>query len=188
MAKKELVCPPWLSWTLVNPVRRIAQDPERTLRPFVKEGATVLDAGCGPGYFTMAMAGLVGESGRVIAADIQEWMLERVRMRAEKAGFSQRVLRHLARPGALGIPSDRVDFALTFWMAHEVPDKDRLFSEILACLVPGGALLLVEPRLHVHAKAFLSIVDAAVRSGFVSAGPVSIRLSRAVLLRKPPAR
>jgi ubiquinone/menaquinone biosynthesis C-methylase UbiE len=183
-----LVCPPWLSWTLINPIRSLNQDPERILRPFIKEGAAVLDVGCGPGYFTAAMAGLVGGSGRVIATDIQEWMLERVRMRVEKAGLSERVRLHLARPGGLDLPPDHVDFALAFWMAHEVPDRVRLFGEILATLRPGGNLLLVEPRLHVNAKAFLSIVGAATESGFVTDGPVSIRLSRAVLLRKPASR
>ncbi len=182
-----LVCPPWLSWTLINPVRSLTQDPERILRPFIKEGDTVADVGCGPGYFTAAMARLVGGSGRVIATDIQEWMLERVRIRVEKEGLSNRVRLHLARPGGLDLPADRVNFALAFWMAHEVPDRDRLFAEILASLAPGGALLLVEPRLHVGVRSFTAIAGAALRSGFLSVGPVSVRLSRAVLLRKPSA-
>jgi ubiquinone/menaquinone biosynthesis C-methylase UbiE len=185
MKKVEHVCPPWLSWTLVNPFRSLTQNPAKVLRPFVRPGNTVLDVGCGPGYFTTAMAKLVGENGLVIAADIQEWMLERVRRRVEKAGLLERVRPHLARPDSLDIPSDRVDFALAFWVVHEVPDKERLFSEILACLVPGGILLLVEPRLHVHAKAFAEIAGTATRVGFVSAGPAPIRFSRAVLLLKP---
>ena len=185
MKKGEPVCPPWLSWTLINPIRSLSQNPAKTLRPFVKEGDTVLDVGCGPGYFTTALAKLVGENGLAIAADIQEWMLERVRRRVEKAGLTGQARLHLARADRLDIPSDRVDFALAFWMVHEVPDKERLFSEILACLVPGGTLLLVEPRLHVNAKAFAEITGTALKAGFVSAGPVSIRISRARLFRKP---
>jgi ubiquinone/menaquinone biosynthesis C-methylase UbiE len=179
------VCPPWMTWTLINPFRSLTQDPGKLLRPFIKDGDTVLDVGCGPGYFTAAMAGLVGDSGLVIAADLQEWMLERVRRRVEKAGLSERVRLHLARPDGLDVGSDHVNFALAFWMAHEVPDKERLFSEILSCLVPGGTLLLVEPRMHVNAGAFAAIAGIAEKSGFVSAGPVSIRLSRAALFHKP---
>ncbi|HEX2694129.1 MAG TPA: class I SAM-dependent methyltransferase [Acidobacteriota bacterium] len=185
MKKSEHVCPPWLSWTLINPIRSLSQDPEKTLRPFVKEGDAALDVGCGPGYFTTALARLVGGNGLVIAADIQGWMLERVRRRVEKAGLSGRVRLHLGRADCLDVPPDRVDFALAFWMVHEVPDKERLFSEILACLVPGGTLLLAEPRLHVNAKAFAEIAGTALKAGFVSAGPVPIRFSRAALLRKP---
>ena len=185
MKKGEHVCPPWMSWTLINPVRRLSQDPAKTLRPFVKEGTTALDIGCGPGYFTTAMAELVGGNGLVIAADIQEWMLEKARKRLDRAGLSGRVRLHLARADRLDVPSDRVDFALAFWMVHEVPDKERLFSEILACLVPGGTLLLAEPRLHVNTRAFAGIAGTAIKAGFVSAGPVSIHFSRAVLFHKP---
>ncbi len=185
MKNSEHVCPPWLSWTLINPVRSLSQDPAKILRPFVKEGDTALDVGCGPGYFTTAMAELVGGNGHVIATDIQGWMLERARRRLEKAGLSGRVRLRLARAGRLDVPSDRVDFALAFWVVHEVPDKERLFSEILACLAPGGTLLLAEPRIHVNAKAFAGIAGTAVKAGFVSADPVPIRFSRAELFRKP---
>jgi ubiquinone/menaquinone biosynthesis C-methylase UbiE len=188
MKRSEHVCPPWLSWTLINPLRRLSQNPEKTMRRFIQEGYTALDVGCGPGYFTTALAGLVGANGLVISADIQEWMLEKVRRRLEKAGLSARVRLHLARTDRLNIPSDRIDFALAFWMVHEVPDKERLFSEILACLAPGGTLLLAEPRMHVGAKAFAEISAAAVKAGFVSAGPVPIRSSRAEVFRNPALR
>jgi ubiquinone/menaquinone biosynthesis C-methylase UbiE len=188
MKRTEHVCPPWLSWTLINPVRRLFQNPTKTLRPLIHEGSTALDVGCGPGYFTTAMAKLVGKTGFVISADIQEWMLERVRRRLENAGLSSRVRLHLARADRLDIPSDRVEFALAFWMVHEVPDKERLFSEILACLVPGGTLLLAEPRMHVDARAFAEIVETAVKAGFVSGGPASIRFSRAAAFHKPAPR
>jgi ubiquinone/menaquinone biosynthesis C-methylase UbiE len=182
------VCPPWLSWLLINPIRSLSQNPRKTLQRFIREGDTVLDAGCGPGYFTTVMAELVGENGLVIAADIQEWMLEKVRRRVEKAGMPGRVRLHLAQADRLNVPSDHVDFALAFWMAHEVPDKDRFFSEILVCLKPGGTLLLAEPRIHISENIFRGIVEAAREAGFSTAGPVPVRLSRAVIFHKPGNR
>ena len=62
----------------------------------------------------------------------------------------------------------KADFALAFWMAHEVDDLDRLFAEILAALKPGGLLLLVEPLAHVPQRRFEEIVAAAVSAGFES--------------------
>jgi ubiquinone/menaquinone biosynthesis C-methylase UbiE len=179
------VCPPWLSWLLINPIRSLSQNPRKTLKRFIREGDTVLDAGCGPGYFTTVMAELVGEKGLVIAADIQKWMLEKVRRRMEKAGLPGRVRLYLAQADRLNIPLNHVDFALAFWMAHEVPDKDRFFSEILVCLKPGGTLLLAEPRIHISENIFCGIVEAAREAGFSTAGPVPVRLSRAVILHKP---
>ena len=131
------------------------------------------------------MAKLVGENGLVIAADIQEWMLEKVRRRVEKAGLLGRVRLHLAQADRLNIPSDHVDFALVFWMAHEVPDKDRFFSEILACLKPGGILFLAEPKIHIGENDFRGIVEAAVNAGFITAGPVPVRFSRTMIFQKP---
>jgi len=182
---KAHVCPPWLSWLLINPVRSLSQNPRKTLKRFVREGDTVLDAGCGPGYFTTAMAELVGEKGLVIATDIQEWMLEKVRRRAERAGLSRRVRLHLAQADRMNIPSDHVDFALAFWMAHEVPDRDRFFSEILASLRPGGTLLLAEPKIHIGGNDFWEIVEAARKAGLSAADSVPVPLSRAVVFHKP---
>jgi len=186
--KKAHVCPPWLSWLLINPIRSISQNPKKTLQRFIRKGDTVLDAGCGPGYFTTVMAELVGENGLVIAADIQEWMLEKVRRRVKRAGLLRQVRLHLAQADRLNVPSDHVDFALAFWMAHEVPDKGRLFTEILGCLKPGGILLLAEPKTHINENNFRRIVEAAGKAGFISADPVPVRLSRAVIFHKPGNR
>lgn len=182
------VCPPWLSWLLINPIRSLSQNPRKTLKRFIRGGDTVLDAGCGPGHFTTAMAELVGEKGLVIATDLQEWMLEKVRKRVKKAGLLGRVRPHLAQADRLNVPSDEVDFALVFWMAHEVPDKERFFSEIFACLKPGGTLLLAEPKIHIGKDDFYKIVEAIQKTGFIATHPVRIRLSRAVVFYKPGNR
>src|SRR5512138_1264458 len=87
----EPLCSAWLSFTLTNILRRLAHDPVRILGPFVKDGDTVLDVGCGPGFFTVPMARLVGPLGRVVAVDIQEKMLEKARRKAEKAGVADRI-------------------------------------------------------------------------------------------------
>lgn len=72
---KNRVCPVERAGSLDNIFRRWLQNPWKILRPYIKEGMTVLDFGCGPGYFTIAMAQMVGTSGWVIAVDLQEGML-----------------------------------------------------------------------------------------------------------------
>ncbi|MBP7706757.1 MAG: methyltransferase domain-containing protein [Candidatus Aminicenantes bacterium] len=184
----EHVCPPWLSFTLTNAFRRRAQDPDRIVGPFVRTGDVVLDIGCGPGFFAVPMARMVGASGRVVAVDIHPGMLERTRRRAVRAGLGDRVKLHLAGRTAPGLdPAERADLALVFWMAHEVPDPGRLFAEIGAALKPGGRLLLVEPKLHVPAAAFAALVARAGSAGFVPEGEPRVRLSRAAVLGLRPA-
>jgi len=56
LLKKDRVCPWWLAYTFDNPFRRLFQNPDRILGNDAKPGHTVLDIGCGLGYFTLAMA------------------------------------------------------------------------------------------------------------------------------------
>ena len=178
----EHICPPWLSFLLTNVFRRIAHDPGRILARFLKEGDVAVDVGCGPGFFTIPMARRVGEKGLVAAVDIHPGMLEKTRKRAERAGVAGRIRLHLGRKDRLGLDL-KADFALAFWMAHEVADRGRLFAELLAALKPGGLLLLVEPRMHVPESLFAEIVAASESEGFELLGEETIRLSRAVVLR-----
>ena len=66
----------------------LAQD---LLRPWIGEGDTVIDATAGNGHDTVFLAGLVGESGKVLAFDIQEAALASARERVNAAGFAGRV-------------------------------------------------------------------------------------------------
>jgi 2-polyprenyl-3-methyl-5-hydroxy-6-metoxy-1,4-benzoquinol methylase len=50
------VCPWWLAYTFDNPIRRFFHKPDQMLAKFVKEGMTVVDIGCGMGYFSIGLA------------------------------------------------------------------------------------------------------------------------------------
>ncbi|NTU84989.1 MAG: methyltransferase domain-containing protein, partial [Chloroflexales bacterium] len=77
------VCPAALAGGLDNRLRRWLQNPRPILEPYVHAGMTALDIGCGPGFFTLELAQLVGPSGRVIAVDLQADMLEKVRTKIQ---------------------------------------------------------------------------------------------------------
>ena len=70
--RSKRVCPVEIAGHLDNRIRRWVQNPQKILEPYVEEGMVVLDIGCGPGFFSIDMAKMVGRSGRVIAADLQE--------------------------------------------------------------------------------------------------------------------
>jgi ubiquinone/menaquinone biosynthesis C-methylase UbiE len=174
------ICPWWLSFFVSGPLRRLFHNPEKILRGLVRKGQVVADIGCGPGLFSIPLAKMVGEEGRVIAADIQEKMLEYVRRKAEKAGVASRIELHQSQRDKLGI-KEQVDFALAFYMAHEVPDKDAFFKEIVTLLKTEAHFLLVEPKMHVSASRFQKTVDAAYAIGLKVESEWKVSFSRGVL-------
>ena len=180
LLKKDRVCPWWLAYTFDNPFRRLFQNPDRILGNYAKPGHTMLDIGCGLGYFTLAMARLVGGSGKVIAVDLQTQMLERVKRRAERAGLQSRIQAHLCHKGSLGV-KEPVDFVLAFWMVHEVDDKTVFFKEVRGLIKPEARFLVVEPKFHVTASEFQKTIAIAHQAGLVSLETPRIRFSRAVI-------
>lgn len=82
------VCPWWLGYLLVSPLRRWLHDPRVLLAPYVAPGMVVLEPGPGMGFFTLELARAVGSAGRVVAADVQPRMLQGLRRRAESAGLA----------------------------------------------------------------------------------------------------
>jgi ubiquinone/menaquinone biosynthesis C-methylase UbiE len=181
------VCPWWaVPFTIDPPFRRWLHDPQKIVGPHVRLGMTVLEVGCGVGYFSIPMAGMVGDSGKVMAVDLQQQMLDMLRQRAEKAAVASRIELHKCERDRLGVDTE-ADFALVFAMLHEVPDQARLLGEIYTCLKPGGKLLLAEPPIHVSVKTFNSEVTVAEEVGFQIVDRPRLRWSNAALLRKADA-
>ena len=161
------ICPPWVGRLLLSPLRRLFENPKKILGPFVREGMVVLEPGCAMGYFTLPLARMVGPDGKVIAVDIQPEMLTVLERRASKAGLIDRIDIREAGSEGLGIEdaAQSADFCSLVHVAHEVPDQNRLFSEISATLKPGGNLLIIEPGWHVTEAEFALTLSAASAGG-----------------------
>lgn len=181
--KKNRVCPVERAGSLDNRLRRWLQNPRKLLTPYLSEGMTVLDVGCGPGFFTLDIADMVGASGRVIAADLQYGMLRKVREKIQGTALESRITLHQCQPTGIGL-SVPVDFIFAFYMVHEVPDQAAFFSEIADILTPKGHLLIVEPAFHVSNKAFADTIRLADNAGLTPVQRPKLLLSLAALLQK----
>lgn len=180
------VCPPWVGYLLLNPLRKLMENPRRIFAGWVGEGVRVLEPGCGSGYFTLPLAEMTGSSGRVYALDVQDKMLDIVRSRAEKAGLSDRIDLRLTGETSLNIDdlAGTIDFAAAMHMVHEVPDQEAFFREIYAALKSGGGLLMVEPKGHTKKDLFREFLNLADREGFYTESLNENMFSRQALLRK----
>jgi len=179
--KRPFICPVEYAGSLDNPIRKLVHKPHRILEAYISKGMTVLDLGCGPGFFTIEMAKLVGETGRVIAADLQQGMLDKVAGKIRGTDLEQRIELHKCQDDMIGI-SKKVDFVMAFWMVHEVPDQQRLFEELKSVMNPGGRIWIIEPRIHVTEKSFKMMISRLESTGLEIIERPGIWLSRSVLL------
>jgi ubiquinone/menaquinone biosynthesis C-methylase UbiE len=181
----EHVCPWWAGYLIDNPLRRLLHDPERIVGPYVRPGMTVLDLGCGMGMFSIAMARIVGPQGLVIAADLQQRMLNALVRRAKRAGLVDRIRTHRCEADRIGLDGPgTIDFALAFAMVHEVPGTAGFLAQVSELLDPGARFLVAEPRRHVPRATFAAMVELA---GHVRLDPVEephVRWCQAVVLQK----
>ncbi|MDG6244550.1 MAG: class I SAM-dependent methyltransferase [Methanolobus sp.] len=159
------VCPAAISGILDNRVRRWLQDPRKIHVPYVEEGMEVLEVGCGPGFFTGELARMVGEKGKVVAVDLQEEMLRKVREKIRGSGLEGRIVLHRCEEDRLGV-SGSFDLVFLFYVVHEVADKRGLFRQLQGLLKDGGVVYLAEPPIHVSGRTFERILGVAQDAGF----------------------
>lgn len=176
------VCPVELAGSLDNSFRRWLQNPRKILQPYIAEGMTVLDIGCGPGFFSVEIAKLLNGSGKVIAADLQEGMLEKVRQKINGTDIKNRIEIRKVESNKTGI-TEEVDFILCFYMIHEVPDQANLFRELKSVLKPEGKLYIIEPKFHVSEKAFNEMIITLDTFGFEVVESPRVFFSRTALLK-----
>ncbi len=177
------ICPWWACYSFDNPLRRLLHDPNAILAPYVGAGDTAIDIGPGMGYFTITMCRLTGESGQVIAVDIQEKMLAVLRKRAKRAGVDGNLRTCVTEPSGFDLHI-QADFILAFWMMHEVPDQERFIGDVKKHLKEGAAWLISEPSVHVSEKMFTKIRDNVMKAGLNIASEPRIGWSRSIVVKK----
>lgn len=175
-------CPWWLMYLLDHRVRALIQPTDPVIAPFTSPGDACLDMGCGMGYLTVPLARRVGPTGHVTAVDLQPQMLAGAARRLARAGLADRVSLRLATESDWA-SSQRYDFAVAFWMLHEVQDRADLLSTLRNALKRKGRLLLVEPKIHVGDRLWTKELALAAAAGFHVVETPSVRFSRAVLLQ-----
>ncbi len=179
---KDRVCPPSVVKWLNNPLRKLIQNPSKIFKDYVQPGSIAIDLGCGGGFFTVELARMVGERGRVFAVDLQEEMLQITRRLAECKGVMDRITLHRCQKDAIGLTDVSADFLLAFYMVHEVPEHKKFLTEAAALLNPDGRFMLIEPKHHVNQERFDSMIKDAESVGLYVVKPVKLFWSRGAVL------
>lgn len=180
------VCPWWMGFALLLPLRRLVNNPEKILRPYIKEGMRVLEIGPGMGFFSLPLAKMVGLTGKVFCVDLQERMLNNLKRRAQNTNLSAIIEARLCSKYSLGIDDleGQIDFVLAFAVMHEVPEIEEMLGQINMAMAQGARFLIAEPTIHVKKKDFQEMVSIALKNGFIIKEEPRIKGASSVLLSK----
>jgi 2-polyprenyl-3-methyl-5-hydroxy-6-metoxy-1,4-benzoquinol methylase len=182
---KTSICPWWLGFLLINPLRKLVHNPDKLFQTTIKPGMRIIDYGSAMGYFSLPMAKMAGDTGKVYCFDIQKRMLEGLVNRAKKAKLEHQIVPCLISQNEnYNNLNGTADFVLLFAVAHEVPDQQQLFYFLHRLTKQGGSLFFAEPKGHVNQVAFNRSVSIATEAGYTLIESLKVRNSNAVLLRK----
>lgn len=134
-----------IEW-LDRPEREDQERPEVVINAMgLRGGEVVADLGAGSGYFTFRLAAKVGSSGKVMAVDIQDEMLETLRQRAAENGITN-VEEVKASETDPHLSAGSVDLVLMVDVYHELAYPYEVMTRVRDALKPGGRVVFVEYR------------------------------------------
>ncbi len=131
---------------LLSEERYEALHPEELLRDLgLKEGDTMADIGCGPGFFTVPAAQIVGKRGLILAADVQGEMLTAVKGRVTEQGLTNvRVVK--TSETDVPLPPQSCDFVLLAFVLDEISQRSRFLHRVARLLKPDARIAVLEWR------------------------------------------
>lgn len=108
-----------------------------------KSGKTVLDIGCGPGYASLDLAEIVGETGKVISIDRSQRFLNALKGESERKGLSN-IETHEVDFNTDEIPEMSLDGAWARWVFAFLRDPRKLLADVAQRIKTGGSIVLHE--------------------------------------------
>jgi ubiquinone/menaquinone biosynthesis C-methylase UbiE len=135
---------PRLKDRLLTEERHALLRPAELLRSLgLKSGATIADIGCGPGFFTIPASEIVGQNGRVLAADIQGEMLSAVKARVTEHGLTNvRIVK--TSDSEVPLPHGCADLVLLAFTLDEIGQRARFLHRVGQLLKPDGKVAVLE--------------------------------------------
>jgi SAM-dependent methyltransferase len=122
-------------------------------------GSRVLEAGCGVGAQTVALA-RNSPKARILAVDVSSDSIDQARRRLERHGFDHVELAQ-ADVRDLGLPSAGFDHVFVCFVLEHLPEPLAALRELRRVLRPGGTLTVIEGD---HGSAFMHPDDADARA------------------------
>ena len=127
----------------LNPIRRLFENRQRSIEPYVRKGQVVADLGCNTGYYTFALAEGVGPEGRVHAVDLKEDYIRALERKADELGYRNVEFHACSASNLSSIRDELVDFVLANGLLCNMAEhRPSAVKEIKRILKPTGKAYL----------------------------------------------
>ncbi len=160
--------PAFCSFMLTHPWRQRQFDREKiTDQATVNLGQTILEIGCGPGFFTEALAQKVGVDGKVIAQDVAPKMIAKLKKRSRRFPIFENIEPLLANSSNTGLQDESVSLIFAVHVFEEIikeGEMERTANELFRVLKEGGSLYFGEHR--VRNQTLRQIINDLTQAGF----------------------
>jgi SAM-dependent methyltransferase len=133
----------------------------------IESGMTCLDGGCGGGDVSVELARLVGPSGYVVGADLDETKIALARSEAEARGLANLEFQCADVTNVIAPRTFDVIY-IRFLLSH-LPNPARTLAELHAMLNPGGCIIVEDVDITGHfwdpaSRAFDRYIDLYVKA------------------------
>ncbi|MBI5867107.1 MAG: methyltransferase domain-containing protein [candidate division Zixibacteria bacterium] len=152
-------------------------------------GQTLMDVGCGPGYASLDLAGIVGPAGHIIACDRSRRFLDALEAARDHLGIDN-ITTHELDLSEAALPASGLDGAWCRWVFAFVKNPRSLLSRVAAAIRPGGVAVFHEYfnyaswRFTPRSSELEEFVQAAMKSWRADGGEPDIGLDLPVWLRE----
>jgi ubiquinone/menaquinone biosynthesis C-methylase UbiE len=131
--------------SLERPERDEYQQPEKVIEALnLKHGMVVADIGAGSGYFTRRLAEAVGDTGQVIAIDVEQKMLDYNRQELEKLGIVNRARFILGKPDSPSLSEHSVDLVFLCDVYHHLEHHVDYLAKIKPAVTQNGRVVIID--------------------------------------------
>ena len=129
------------------PIRNFFMPPNKILAEVgIKPGYRVLDFGCGPGVFTIAIAEKTGQSGLVYALDIHPLAVKMVEQKALKKNLAN--IKTILSDSTTSLPDNTLDLIIFFDVFHMLDNQEEVLMELHRVLKPQAIMCFSDHHIE----------------------------------------
>ena len=129
-------------WLLVHHQCKLQEREQMIGDLSIAPGSLVVDAGCGPGLWSLLLAQAVGYAGYVLGVDINTQALACAEQRKLASSYQQQIAYHCASFENLPLAYGMADIVFSANVSQYLPEPVKTFAAIGPYLKNGGRLVI----------------------------------------------